>query len=426
MVVDGESFGKLKLQSRFLKVQVPMFGTLNSLLATIDHDVHRRRRSAYANYFSKQSIQRYSAVIQGTVDKLCAKMEETVRDEKKINLMHAYSAMTGDVVTAYCFPKSYGLLDQPDFAPDFYNLWVSILSNSHVLKQFPWMFPLMLSFPEWFVDRFLPDIAVTNKWHREWRKQIQDVKSGADHDDREKRGGRPSIFETLLDSDLPPFDKSISRLVEDAQTLVGAGSITTSFALALGTYYIASDPNVHEKLMSELETAMPSPRKPSLTLGELEKLPYLTAVYFEILRITYGVSHRLQRVCPNQAIQYNDYTLPPGTPVSMSTPHIHDNPVIFNNPRTFDPDRWLPLDTRGARLQKYLVAFSRGSRQCLGMHLGSAELFMGIAGVFRRFGRRMEVVDTVRERDVEIVHDFFTPMTKKESKGIFFRIRRDE
>ncbi|KAL8788902.1 MAG: hypothetical protein Q9213_001425 [Squamulea squamosa] len=405
---------------------VPMFGTPNSILSTIEHDVHRRRRNAYANYFSKQSIQRYSGVIQAAVDKLCSECEELTQEGKNINLMHAYTAMAGDVVTEYCFPRSYGLLDQPNFAPDYYNLWVSILSNSHVLKQFPWMFPLMLSFPNWFVDRYLPDLSVTYKWQREWRKQIQDVKAGEDSGgSREKRGGRPSIFETLLDSDLPPFDKSVSRLVDDAQTLVGAGSITTSLALALGTYYIASDATVREKLMVELELAMPSKDSKILSLVELEKLPYLTAVRLEILRISYGISHRLQRVCPNQAIHYYEYTLPPGTPVSMSAPHIHDNPSIFPDPRTFTPERWLPLETTGARLQKYLVAFSRGSRQCLGMHLGSAEILMGIAGVFRRFGRRMEIVDTVKERDVDISHDFFTPMAKRESKGIMMKIHQN-
>ncbi|KAL8705196.1 MAG: hypothetical protein Q9201_001696 [Fulgogasparrea decipioides] len=402
---------------------VPMFRTPNSILATIEHDVHRRRRNAYSNYFSKQAIRRYSNVIQAAVDKLCAKFEESKRDGKKINLMHTYTAMTGDVVTEYCFPKSYGLLDQPDFAPDYHDLWISILSGSHALKQFPWMFPLMLSFPEWFVDRYLPDLAVTYKWHREWRKQIQAAKSGDDYGDREKRGGRPSIFETLLDSDLPPFDKSVSRLVEDAQTMVGAGSITTSFALALGTYYIASDKAVLEELMKELEGAILSAKK-TLSLGELERLPYLTAVYLETLRISYSVSHRLQRVCPDQAIQYHNYTLPPGTPISMSSVYIHDHPDIFPDPRILKPERWLPLETTGARLQKYLVAFSRGSRQCLGMHLGSAEIYMGLAEVFRRFGRRMEIVDTVKERDVEISHDFFTPMTRMDSKGIMLEICR--
>lgn len=403
-----------------------MFGTPDSIVATVDHDVHRRRRNAYANYFSKQSIQKYSAVIQAAVDQLCNRCEEMTQAGKKINLMHAYTAMAGDVVSEYCFPQSYGLLAQPDFAPDFYELWMSVLGMSHILKQFPWLFPLMLKFPVWFVDRYVPDLAVTYKWHRQWRKQILDVKSGHAIDETEKRGGRPSMFETLLDSDLPSYDKSVGRLVQDAQTMVGAGSATTSFSLALGTYYILSDTSVLDKLMEELETAMPSATYEPLSLVELEKLEYLEAIRLEILRISHGVMHRLQRVCPNQAIQYKDHTIPPGTPISMSSAMIHNDPSIFPEPRTFKPERWLPLDTTGARLQKYLVSFSRGSRQCIGMHLGSAEIVMGIAGLFRRFGRRMEIVDTVKERDVEITHDFFTGMTEKESKGIMMRIRADK
>ena len=399
-----------------------MFGTPNSIIATLDHDVHRRRRNAYANFFSKQSIRRYSPVVQSCVDKLCGRLKEHQSAGEKINLMHAFTALTGDVVTEYSFPASYGLLDQADFAPEYYELWMSILSGSHLLKQFPWIFPMMSSFPLWFVEKYLPDLAVSYRWHKTWAEQIQNIKNGKD--DSAIRRGRPSIFETLLDSDLPLFDKSVGRLVEDAQTLVGAGSITTSLSLALATYYIISDEQVQAKLMEELTHEMPDPNT-ILSLTELEKLPYLSAIVLETLRISYGVSHRLQRVCPDQALTYNSYILPPGTPISMTSVHIHDNPLIFPNPRSFTPDRWLPLETEGTRLQKYLVAFCRGSRQCLGMHLGTAEIYLGLATVFRRFGGRMRIVETVRERDVDLMHDLFTPTASLESKGIFMMIDQD-
>ena len=399
---------------------VPMFGTPNSILATIDHDVHRRRRGAYASFFSKGSIRRYSGVIQECVEKLCSRIAEHAEKGQKLNLMHAWTAFTGDVVTTYCFPEGYNMLSRPDFAPDYYDFWMSLVSSSHLLKQFPWLFPMMLTFPMWFVERYLPDLAVTYRWHRTWAKQIADIKEGKD--ERMKKGDeKPSIFETLLESDLPIYDKSVDRLVQDAQTLVGAGSITTSVNLALATYYIIEDKNVLEILMQELERAMPDPDVP-LPLVELEKLEYLNAVVLETLRISYGVSHRLQRVCPDQDIKYHDIVIPAGTPVSMTSVHIHDNPSIFPEPRSFRPERWLPLETEGQRLQKYCVAFSRGSRQCLGMYLGSAELYLGLAGVFRRFGRRLNVVDTVYERDVDLTHDVFTPCAKLESKGICVRV----
>ncbi|KAL8927236.1 MAG: hypothetical protein Q9208_002412 [Pyrenodesmia sp. 3 TL-2023] len=260
------------------------------------------------------------------------------------------TAFTGDVVTAYSFPKSYGLLDRPDFvpcdqsdfSPEYYELWMSILSGSHLLKQFPWIFPLMSKFPLRFVEKYLPDLAVTYRWQRNWAQQIQSIKAGKD--DYSKERGRPSIFETLLDSDLPPFDKSVSRLVDDAQTLLGAGSITTSLTLALATNYILSDRSIEVKLMDELKQAIPKPSVP-LPLVELEKLPYLSATILEALRISYGISHRLQRVCPDQPITYGSFVLPPGTPVSMTSVDIHDNPLIFRTHARFGQNagfHWKP------------------------------------------------------------------------------------
>jgi len=50
----------------------------------------------------------------------------------------------------------------------------------------------------------------------------------------------------------------------------------------------------------------------------------------------------------------------------MSSWKMHRNPTIFPDPETFDPTRW--LDPAKARyLEKYLVAFGKGSQQCVGM-----------------------------------------------------------
>ena len=275
-------------------------------------------------------------------------------------------------MTGYSFPEAYCLLDKPDFGADFYNLFASILANVHILKQFPLLLPLLLGLPEWLVQLLVPDLAVTFRQQREWGKEIFATKSSSD--DGKDRGGKPSIFRTLLAADLPPYDKSVSRLMEEAQTLIGGGAVTTSMALALATYYILSDEHVLKTLTDELTTAIPDPNHP-LPLVELEKLDYLTATTLETLRISHGVSHRLQRVSPEQALHYHDWIIPAGTPVSMTSVHIHNNADIFPNPHLFQPERWLPLETEGRRLQKYLIAFSRGSRQCLGMNLAYAELY---------------------------------------------------
>jgi cytochrome P450 len=45
---------------------------------------------------------------------------------------------------------------------------------------------------------------------------------------------------------------------------------------------------------------------------------------------------------------------------------MHRNSSIFPSPDTFEPKRW--LDPNAARrLEKYLVVFSKDSRQCVGI-----------------------------------------------------------
>lgn len=392
-----------------------MFGTPDAILATLDHDVHRRRRNAYDKYFSKQSIRNYSDVIQATVDKLCLRMREISKSGKTVNLWHVYSALTADVVTGYCFPESYGLLDKPDCGTELHSMFESTLSNTHMLKQFPYILTIMLRLPQRVTAFIFPDLAHTFRWQQKWVQQINDIKSGPD--DGSKARGKPTVFRTLLDSDLPAYDKSVYRLMQDAQTLMGGGVVTTTAALALSTYYILSNQHVLKKLTDELAKAMPDPSKP-LPLLELEQLEYLTATTLETLRISHGVTHRLQRISPNQPLQYHDRIIPAGTPVSMSSFHMHNNTEIFPDPDLFKPERWLPLETEGRRLQKYLVAFGRGSRSCLGMNLGSAELYIALAGVFRNLGGSMKIVDTVKERDVDICRDLFTPFAREDSTGI--------
>lgn len=55
------------------------------------------------------------------------------------------------------------------------------------------------------------------------------------------------------------------------------------------------------------------------------------------------------------------------TPMSCSAYFIHMNPDFFPEPESFEPERWLRAAERGEKLHRYLLSFSAGSRQCVGM-----------------------------------------------------------
>ena len=55
------------------------------------------------------------------------------------------------------------------------------------------------------------------------------------------------------------------------------------------------------------------------------------------------------------------------SPVSMSHYFVLMDPEIFPDPESFKPERWIRASEQGQNLTRFLVSFSKGSRNCLGI-----------------------------------------------------------
>lgn len=171
----------------------------------------------------------------------------------------------------------------------------------------------------------------------------------------------------------------IEALTVEAAAILVAGSHTIARVMCALTYYILSDRSILAKLTAELETVVEDP----LHLppwSTLEQLPYLTGVIQEGLRLTYGAVTRLSRIAPDEALHYEGtlddgqsaqtvrHTIPPGAAVCILHDLVHHNESIFPDSYQFIPERW--IDSKGQRrtdLDRYLMSFGKGGRQCIGM-----------------------------------------------------------
>jgi cytochrome P450 len=61
-----------------------------------------------------------------------------------------------------------------------------------------------------------------------------------------------TVFGSLLESDLPPSEKSVQRMTEEAISLFAAGTETVSWALTVVTYHLLTKPAMLEKVTAEL------------------------------------------------------------------------------------------------------------------------------------------------------------------------------
>lgn len=234
-----------------------------------------------------------------------------------------------------------------------------------------------------------------------------------------------TVFTDILGSNLPPQEKTVTRLYQEAAGVISAGIETVKSTLTVASFHILHNAEIRRKLMKELrEASFRDPEKPTWT--ELEQLPYLTAVIKEALRLSFGVAQRLPRISKHKAIQYGTYSIPPGTPFSMSSYIQHTSPV-FHDCFTFNPDRWL-TNTKVASapgreeksLESFFVPFSRGTRWCLGQNLAWAELYIGIATVFRRVD--LELFETGPEA-VSVAREHFVTLPPPETKGVRVIVR---
>ena len=97
-----------------------MFGNVEMTFGTIPHALHRQRRNAFGKFFSTAYIRRLEPTLEAIVSNMCAHIEANARAGKKVNLVHAFSALTQDIITEYCFAEPRGVVDMPDFAPKYY------------------------------------------------------------------------------------------------------------------------------------------------------------------------------------------------------------------------------------------------------------------------------------------------------------------
>jgi cytochrome P450 len=164
------------------------------------------------------------------------------------------------------------------------------------------------------------------------------------------------------------------ELRDELMTLLVAGHETTASALTWALYWVDQLPQVRDKLLQELDvdtTANPS---------VIAKLPYLTAVCSETLRIYPIAANTFVRVV-RSPIEISGYKLEPGTVVVPSIYLAHHREETFPQPKQFKPERFLE---RQFSPYEYLP-FGGGNRRCIGMAFAMYEMKLVLATIVSRF-----------------------------------------
>ncbi|GJE97483.1 cytochrome P450 [Phanerochaete sordida] len=337
----------------------------------------KARRDILSPLFSRRAVLDLEDVILQKIKALVSTVLSHSDDITPVNMHRAYRSATLDTIIAYAFAADHGVLAAPGFAHPLVREFETAFPLALVLKHFPVLHR---------VGTFVKDAkaalcaAAPDDIVRATEKQIDDL---LEDPGRLAQFGHETVFHRFFAAHTKGAAGSKPRrktLVDEAVNLFAAGSDSTGNTCAMGTAFVLGHPEVHKQLVRELEEAWPD-KDAEMRFPQLEKLPYLTAVIKESLRLSHGVVMPLPRVVGPGDVIIDGVTVPAGAVVGMGATFLHCNPTLFADPHTFNPDRWLQPDS--SRLEQYLVPFSKGPRSCLGVNLAWCELYLIFGYVFR-------------------------------------------
>ena len=164
--------------------------------------------------------------------------------------------------------------------------------------------------------------------------------------------------------------------------MIIAGSETTATMLSASVYYLATNPDILEKLRIEFSSHFP--QQSEMNARKLAELPYFNAVVEESLRIMPPVPQGLPRCVPPQGREICGHYVSGGTVVSVHSWAITHSNALFPDPEKFDPTRFLGQHKGQSQIEAS-QPFSTGPRACIGRNLAYIEMRLILANVVREF-----------------------------------------
>lgn len=357
------------------------------------------RRAAIAPFFARQKIRDLEPMVQEKIDLLKTKLLGRAKTGEILDMQRVYAALSLDIITQHALGESWEALERPDLGAAITNAIQSMLVLHPFGRAFPFAMRIIEGSLSWLITKFEDENDYGSspagflRYIRKATSRVYD--RAANEKGLESSAEAPIIYKVIRESSLPEPEKSLSRMAAETVVLTSAGTDTTARTLAIASYYILSDPAIHARLLAELRTVIPAPGAAIPSHDALEKLPYLTGIILESLRLANSVPQRLSRIAPDEDLRYGEYVIPRGTTFGQSNWFLHANPDCFPEPEAFIPDRWSGPDAE--RQRRYLVPFGRGTRMCLGLNLAYAEMYRALATVISDV--EMELFETTA-RDI--------------------------
>ncbi|KAF8781602.1 Cytochrome P450 3A24 like protein [Argiope bruennichi] len=160
------------------------------------------------------------------------------------------------------------------------------------------------------------------------------------------------------------------------------GYETTANILTFVAYCLAVNPEWQEKLIREVDEAFR--KHGEMSYDAVREMKILDAVVSETLRMHPTITSGERTAVEDYVLGNTGIVVTKGMRILFPTLAMHYDPEFFQDPKTFNPERF--MDSYEPKHPQYAyLPFGAGPRNCLGMRFALLEIKMCISNLLRHF-----------------------------------------
>lgn len=246
------------------------------------------------------------------VNRFCTALEGNDKQGQPSNILYGVRCFSLDVISKIAFCGSINSIGHQGFRHPILVTLEDALPAFQASKFIPWVYGPLHLFSVKAISKFWPSMASLLGFRNKLFDVVMDL-----HSDQKTDMADPCILHTLMNPSKHTAEEKLSLddLVGEAQTMIAGGVQSVADTALYAIVFAAQDKEVSRRLREELVEVWPDPHiVPDLT--ELEKLPLLTAVIKESLRLGPGIPTPLTRVVPPGGATISGQFIPAGVSYS--------------------------------------------------------------------------------------------------------------
>ncbi|XP_078377061.1 cytochrome P450 3A24-like [Oculina patagonica] len=336
-------------------------------------DTWKRIRNTLTPTFSAGKMKLMVPLIEKSCDKLLEKLEKIANSDQSVDMLDWFSKLTLEVIlsTAFGVDSNIQMGENPE-----------MLENAKALFRTPGIVRLLVRLPFGSVFFKLMTYLRGNQpgYLQGVAKEILKT--------RRQQGltGRKDLLHLMMVANEETTVEGVSKLSDEeivAQSMVFllAGYETSSNTLAFTLYHLAVNPDVQDKLRTEIKEAMEyNAKKPLYEVAQ--NIEYLDCVIMEAQRLCPPAA-QVNREC-SEDYDLNGIHIPAGTEIVIPIYVLHHDPEAWEDPEKFDPERFRgpSKDTRHAF---QFLPFGAGPRNCIGMRFALLEIKVALVRILMSY-----------------------------------------